>query len=100
VKLSGKSGLDHLVDFVIPESDQAPERVLSVINSPKRDRVDGLLFAVEDTRSSRPQEARYLAMVNDRRTPIPAEIYQAFNSYGVDVVSWSRREEVVGTLAA
>lgn len=37
VKFKGKSGFDHLFEFVIPRSRQQPERILQTINRPSRD---------------------------------------------------------------
>lgn len=37
VKFTGKSGFDHLFEFVIPRSRQQPERILQTINRPSRD---------------------------------------------------------------
>lgn len=34
VKFTGKSGYDHLFDFVIPKSRQQPERIIQAINRP------------------------------------------------------------------
>ena len=45
VKFTGKSGFDHHFEFVIPASKQKPERVLSAINRPDRQKVTFLIFA-------------------------------------------------------
>ena len=39
VKFTGKSGYDHLFDFVIPKSRKQPERIVRAINHPSRDNV-------------------------------------------------------------
>ena len=45
VKFTGKSGYDHLFNFVIPKSKRQPERVLQAINRPSRDEADSTAFA-------------------------------------------------------
>lgn len=100
VKFAGKSGLDHLVDFVIPRSKGAPERVLQLVTSPRRDRIDSLLFAAADTRINRGREVRYVALVNDRQKATPPEILQALETYEIAARPWSRRNELVEELAA
>lgn len=100
VKIAGRSGLDHLVDFVIPKSKTAPERVLQVVNSPRRDRIESLLFAAGDTRTVRPRGVEYLALLNDTKKPISADIFQAFSAYEITAEAWSNREELVPRLAA
>src|SRR5262249_27107901 len=74
VKFAGKSGLDHLVDFVIPKSRSAPERVLQVLNTPRRDRVESMLFAVHDTRPTRGPRIAFYALVNDTRMKVAPDV--------------------------
>jgi len=100
VKFSGRSGLDHLVDFVIPKSKSAPERVLQVLNTPRRDRVDSLLFTVSDTKPSRGKDVTYYALVNDSRRKVQPEILQALAEYSVRARTWSDRDELIDQLAA
>ena len=45
VKFTGKSGYDHLFDFVIPASKIKPERILRAINRPNRQNVINLVFS-------------------------------------------------------
>ncbi|GAA1980816.1 DUF1828 domain-containing protein [Amycolatopsis minnesotensis] len=98
-KFSGKSGLDHLADFVIPKSKGAPERIVQVINTPRRDRVQNMLFSVSDTREAR-ANIQFFALINDRKSKITPEIAQAFENYSVKARAWSKREELVDELAA
>ena len=100
VKFSGKSGLDHLVDFVIPKSRHAPERILQAINSPRRDRVESMLFAANDMRAVRGQDVGYFALINDSEREIPSDIISAFSAYDISAQPWSRRAEIIEALAA
>jgi hypothetical protein len=100
-KVAGRSGLDHLISFVIPRSKLAPDRFVQVLNTPRRDQVGNLLFAVNDTRSARPAGATdYYAIVNDSRKKVPADVLHAFAAYDVKARLWSRRDEIVDELAA
>jgi Domain of unknown function DUF1828/Domain of unknown function DUF1829 len=99
-KFAGKSGLDHLVDFVIPKSREAPERILQVVNTPRRDRVESLLFAANDMRAARGMEVSYFALVNDSQREVQRDMINAFEAYDVHVRPWSRREELAAILAA
>ncbi len=99
-KFAGKSGLDHLVDFVIPKSKQAPERILQVVNSVRRDRVESLLFAASDMRAARGIEVTYFVLVNDSKREVPSDIFTAFTTYDVHAHPWSRRTELIEALAA
>jgi hypothetical protein len=97
-KFAGKSGLDHLVNFVIPKSRQAPERFVQVVNTPRRDRVENFLFAVNDTKLARQGNVEFYAVINDVRLEVAPEIVHAFETYGVNAAPWSRRDEMVEAL--
>jgi hypothetical protein len=100
VKLAGISGLDHLFDFVIPKSSSAPERILQLVNSPRRDRAESLMFAVNDTRTARGHDIDFFALVNDSRKSASSEIMEAFRSYNITAATWSTRDEMITALAA
>lgn len=88
------------MDFVIPKSWRAPERIVQVVNSPRRDRVENLLFAISDTRDARGSDTQFYALINDTRKAVAAEIVEAFNRYSVTARPWSHRDEIVEALAA
>ena len=100
VKFAGKSGLDHLVDFVIPKSRNAPERILQVVNSPRRDRIQSLLFAAEDTKAARGKDVSYYALINDLQRDSSPDVMRALSTYEIEARPWSRREEIAERLAA
>lgn len=100
VKIAGKSGLDHMVNFVIPKSRGAPERILQAINNPRRDRVESLLFAANDTRAVRGMDVTYFALINDSKREVPSDIINALSAYEISARPWSRRDEIVESLAA
>ena len=98
--MPGKSGYDHLYNFIIPESRNAPERVLLGINRPDSNNAQRMVFAWEDTRQARPAETRAYAILNDSAKQIPVGVLDAFSNYDMQPVSWSRREDVRAELAA
>jgi hypothetical protein len=100
VKFTGKSGYDHLFDFVIPKSRQQPERIIQTINRPNRDTAQALAFSWFDTREVRPSDSRAYAFLNDTEHGIPSGALEALRSYDVTPVLWSARESVGHQLAA
>lgn len=101
VKLPGKSGFDHLFDFVIPKSARAqPERILRAINRPTRDTAEAFIHAWSDTREVRPPDSRAYAVLNDTEQSIPGGVIDAFRNYHIQPVPWSDRAKVVTELAA
>jgi len=100
VKFTGKSGYDHLFDFVIPKSRRQPERILRTITRPSRNIAEVVAFAWIDTKDVRPRDSRAYALLNDSEQPISAAVSDALRSYDVTPIPWSNRESIRGELAA
>ena len=100
VKFTGKSGYDHLFDFVIPASKKEPERILQAINRPNRDTAQAIAFGWIDTKDVRPPNSRAYAFLNDSDQTPSAAVVDALKSYDVHPVLWSGREDVREQLAA
>jgi Domain of unknown function DUF1828/Domain of unknown function DUF1829 len=102
VKLAGKSGYDHGIDFLIPKSRKRPERILQAIAAPKKDNIFAYLWTLNDTRSARAEqsEPEAYAFLNDQEQKIGGDIIEALNNYRVIPAVWSKREEYVEALSA
>jgi hypothetical protein len=100
IKFTGKSGFDHLFDFVIPKSRQKPERILRAINRPDRDSAQQLVFAWTDTREVRPPQSLAYAILNDSEQHVSSSILDALKNYEVRPILWSNREQAREELAA
>lgn len=93
VKFTGKSGYDHLFDFVIPASKKQPERILQTINRPSRETAQAVTFSWIDTKEVRPANSRAYAFLNDSDHAPSASVLDALRNYDVNPVLWSKREE-------
>lgn len=100
VKFTGKTGFDHLFDFVIPKSRLLPERIIETINRPNRDTAEAVAFKWIDTREVRPPDARAYALLNDTEHEVAPGVIDALANYDVHPVRWSRREQVREALTA
>ena len=100
VKFTGKTGFDHMFDFVIPKSRIQPERILRAINNPNRNTAQNLIMAWLDTREVRPENSVSYAFLNDNERTISSAVTDALRSYQITPVPWSRREDVRENLAA
>lgn len=100
VKFTGKSGYDHMFDFVIPKSKVQSERIIQTINNPSKDSAESLVFKWLDTRETRPKDSRLYAFMNDMNEKIPASILNAFTNYETIPVPWSLRDEYKLPLAS
>jgi hypothetical protein len=94
VKFTGKSGYDHLFDFVIPKSRRQPERILQAVSRPSRDMAEVLAFMWIDTKEVRPPDSRAYALLNDTEQRVSSAVSDALKSYDVRPVVWSQREEI------
>ena len=100
VKFTGKSGYDHLFDFVIPKSRQEPERILQAINYPNRAQAEMLSFSWIDTKDVRAPDSKAYAILNDKERRIPEEVPTALENYGVLPLLWSKRDQYIPELIA
>lgn len=100
VKFTGKSGYDHLFDFVIPKSRRQPERILRSINRPDRDSAQALAFSWFDTKEVRPTDSKAYAFLNDSERSISINVLEALRNYDVKPIPWSERNSVREELAA
>jgi len=100
VKFTGKSGYDHLFDFVIPKSRQQPERILQTINRPNRDKAQAVAFAWVDTKEVRSPDSKAYALLNDTEQAVSAPVMDALRNYDVLPIPWSDRASVREELAA
>lgn len=100
VKFSGKSGYDHLFDFVIPKSRSQPERIVQAINRPDRNTAQKVAFAWIDTKEVRPSDSKAYTFLNDTEREVSTAVTEALTSYNVQSVPWSERESVLEELAA
>lgn len=100
VKFTGKSGYDHLFDFVIPRSKRKPERIIQTINRPGRNEAEAVAFAWFDTKDVRPLQSIAYAILNDAERDVPPNVLDALHSYEVNPVSWSKRDAILAELTA
>lgn len=100
VKFTGKSGYDHMFDFVIPRSRKQPERILKTINRPSRDTAQVVAFSWIDTKEVRPPESKAYALLNDLEHSISSNVFDALRNYDVHPIPWSQRDQIQDELAA
>lgn len=100
VKFTGRSGLDHLFDFVIPKSRREPERIIQTVNRPARDTAQTMVFSWIDTKEVRSPDSKAYALLNNTEHEISGEVLDIFRNYNVTPVVWTTREQIVEELAA
>jgi hypothetical protein len=100
VKFSGRTGYDHLFDFVVPKSKKEPERILRVVNNPAKDQANAAILSWVDTKEARPSNSVAYAVLNDKERIIPDGVVEALKNYDITPLPWSQRDEFRERLAA
>lgn len=100
VKFSGRTGYDHLFDFVVPKSKKEPERILRVVNNPAKDQANAVILSWVDTKDARPSNSVAYAVLNDKERTISDGVVEALKNYDITPLPWSQRHEFRERLAA
>lgn len=101
VKLEGKSGYDHAIDFLIPKSETRPERFVQTMSDLSKNAIGSHLFTLSDTRDARgPDSEAYVLINNKLKVDIPQHVQDAFDHYKVKSIAWSDREKFTAALAS
>ena len=100
VKFTGKSGYDHMFDFVIPKSRKQPERIVQAIANPKKDSAEALVFKWLDTRETRSSNSQLFAFLNDSNATVSQSVIDALKNYDLQSILWSQRNKAKEVLAA
>jgi hypothetical protein len=98
VKIAGRSGYDHAIDFLIPKSRSHPERIVQAINVPSKNTVAAYLFTLTDTREAREEKSEAYAFLNDQEREVGGDVIEGLESYQVNAALWSDRKQYVGAL--
>jgi hypothetical protein len=99
VKVTGRTGFDHAIDFLVPRSRVRPERIIQAINAPNRNTIQSYLFTLSDTRDARGGDAEAYAFLNDRDREVGGDVVEALRAYEVKAAFWTHRQEYVTALA-
>lgn len=99
IKIAGRSGFDHAIDFLIPKSSSKAERFVQAINAPRKNTIGAYLFSLGDTREARGNGAEAYAFLNDREREVGGDIVEALNAYEVKPALWSNRKQYIEALA-
>ena len=99
IKLASRSGFDHTFHFLIPKSEQAPERFLQVVSDPKKDAVLDVIWKWVDSRENREQDVILYVILNDAEKKIPKTSLDALESYQIEPILWMHRESAAAALS-
>ena len=92
IKLTGKSGFDHNIDFLIPASKNKPERLIKAINTAKKDTVLSSIMAFNDINQTRETPTKNFVVYNDLEKEVSKDVIGALDNYAVKHIPWSHKE--------
>lgn len=92
IKLTGRSGFDHNIDFLIPASKNKPERLVKAINSAKKDTVLSSIMAFNDINQTRETPTKNFVVYNDLEKEVSKDVIGALDNYAVKHIPWSQKE--------
>lgn len=91
IKITGKSGFDHNIDFIISASRSLPERLVKAINYPRKDPITAAIFSFNDIAAIRDQKSKNYVFYNDTLgEDVSADAIAALQNYNVVSVPWSK----------
>lgn len=94
IKITGKTGFDHNMDFIIPSSKTKPERLIRTINNPKKEQIMTAIFAFTDIGQLRPESSSNYVVYNDLLdTPVSKDALSALSNYAINSIPWSQKEK-------
>lgn len=96
----GKSRMPCLFDFAIPESPDAPERLIKCYNKLDTSKAKILLFGWQDTRSVRSKDSQLYTFINDDGGNVQPSTLLGLTEYEIIPVMWTEREKVIDRLTA
>jgi len=93
IKITGKTGFDHNIDFLLTATRNQPERLIRTMNIPKKDSVFGAIFAFNDIQAIREEKSSNFVIYNDVENIVSKDVLGALNSYQIKEIPWSKRDE-------
>ena len=100
IKLSGKSGFDHNIDFLITATKSKLERLIKTINTPKKDSILSSIMAFNDINQTRETQTKNFVIYNDIEKEVTKDIISALDNYGVNHIPWSKKEQCIKELSS
>ncbi|QCD44096.1 DUF1829 domain-containing protein [Campylobacter mucosalis] len=98
VSIEGKSHFSHKFDFIISKSKNQKERLVKLLNSPKKDNLKATLFSYMDLATDRAQNDKII-IFNDNNTNVK-DLVLATTEYNIKPIKWSEKEQYLNYFAA
>lgn len=98
VKITGKSGFDHYIDYVLPGNRKNPGKYLKVINNPDKSNTENTVFMWDDLKHSRKSADKMMVVLNNVDNRVRGEIINAYKNYDIEPLLWSDKDSILASL--
>lgn len=98
--LTGKSKLTTHYDFAIARSKDSAERFIKVVNNMDLNAARNIIFAWNDTKEMRQQEAKLYAFIQNEDKKVSEDAIGALKEYGISPTLWTERNMYISELTA
>ena len=102
IKITGKSGFDHTIDYVFPgmKKRNITEKYIKIINSPNKTNTESVIFMQNDLKQTRKSDNEMFVLINDIDNPIKDGVIQAYNNYDIETLRWSKKDYIMNRIKA
>lgn len=100
VAVTGKSRLPTHYDFIISHSENAPERLIKVVNNLDLTTAKTIIFAWNDTKDVRADESKLYTFIQDTDKNVSKSGIDALREYDICPALWTDREKFIDCLSA
>lgn len=100
INIIGKSKLPTHFDFAITRSNNAPERLIKVINNLDSAIAKTIIFAWNDTKETRKPDTMLYTFIRDTNKKISSSSINALKEYNIEPALWTQRDKYVSKLSA
>lgn len=100
INLEGQTHLTHKFDFLITKSKIHKERLIKILNTPKKENLQSNLFAFLDLPLQRQQTTDKIIIFNDQNTNITDSLLKAPQELGIKTIEWSKKKDASSYLVS
>lgn len=102
IQLYGKSGFQHRLDYIIPKSNDQPERAVEAVSHPSKSTIGEVVFKFNDIRPMRGNDLTAIAILNDQDSSSKGmqNLTDALRNYNIEPIIWSKIDESENLLVA
>ncbi|MGV3094737.1 MULTISPECIES: DUF1828 domain-containing protein [Staphylococcus] len=104
VAISGESGIKHSIDYILPATKSAPEKLINFANNLDFNKVTTDSYIYRDVKPNRLNknnlEPKMLIIANDIENPITNRTLTVAQHENLSILKWSDKKQILSALTA